>query len=919
MERARLLRPRAQPPPRRARRRAGGRVPDDARGLARAPRGRPVHGRGRRIDRVRRQRARRGRERRPRLLPPPRPRARPEGSRDADASPGSRAAPRPGAETRAITTRRSWSSARSSARPARRAAARVPSGRSAAPRRAGRRRRSRASRGAPRRARSISSGRSSKEAGGKKGRFFWWKTGRSFRGTSSFPCFARAPGSALKIFLEGGGSASQAGRPLRSRRCGTLRHSVLERRYRIALFTFKENLPSPPPFLPDSVPVFLSLSSDCPPCPWRAAPEGARRVARASHASRRARRRLTRRISSRAHGPLRVPAARRARSGARERARAGGDPPRSRPPLRRLLHGLERGAARVEAPGAGARLERRPFRPRGGRGLGIRACRNAQRPGTPRALRCRGRARPLGLFGGRERPHVGPARRGRDPLAGRARGGGGLASGLARRRGRGLSRRPRGRALGPSRGRAEMGSASSDSRCRLRSRASSRPASSEIRATSRWRWSSLPCSSSRPRPTTFGPRTCAHSPRPGSRPLFSASSRPRPSRPRSRSRRERSSTASSRPAGARRRSPPSSFWRRSPRSSGGARRAVEKAAQLRHGNVAAATTQRDIGILAAREMIRARPLVGVGPGGFSNAFVPARIAAEERVSRRLVHLSDSAHFDNAHSEPLTLAAECGLPAAAAAVPLSRRIRGRTPRRATRPGAPSEPDHRRAPRRARRRARALPWRVPAETARRLGPARVLRGARVSARGSPAGSRTLPCPRACGVALGRRRDPPGRHGRPRRRRLVAGGGRGPAARGRRRARGRGSVREELLGAAKARLKRSVAIRPRDADSPAGARIGLMARARPRARPRALCALVRPRGARRKRPQPRPRRAQPLAAGSVRRPSSSAGPLDPAAAPRRAAGGCRPGPDPGRRRRGCGGHSRGGAGPPAFPPLR
>ncbi len=100
--------------------------------------------------------------------------------------------------------------------------------------------------------------------------------------------------------------------------------------------------------------------------------------------------------------------------------------------------------------------------------------------------------------------------------------------------------------------------------------------------------------------------------------------------------------------------------------SGGARRAIEKAAQLRRGDLAAATTQRDIGLLAALEMIRSRPLVGVGPGGFSNAFVPARIAAEERSGRRLVHHSESAHFDNAHSEPLTLAAECGVPAAAAA-------------------------------------------------------------------------------------------------------------------------------------------------------------------------------------------------------------------------------------------------------------
>jgi hypothetical protein len=101
--------------------------------------------------------------------------------------------------------------------------------------------------------------------------------------------------------------------------------------------------------------------------------------------------------------------------------------------------------------------------------------------------------------------------------------------------------------------------------------------------------------------------------------------------------------------------------------SGGAKRAIEKASQLRQGDVAAASTQRDIGVLAAAEMIRAKPFLGVGPGAFSNAFVPARVAAEERTGRRLVHHSDSAHFDNAHSEPLTLAAECGVPAAAAAL------------------------------------------------------------------------------------------------------------------------------------------------------------------------------------------------------------------------------------------------------------
>lgn len=88
-------------------------------------------------------------------------------------------------------------------------------------------------------------------------------------------------------------------------------------------------------------------------------------------------------------------------------------------------------------------------------------------------------------------------------------------------------------------------------------------------------------------------------------------------------------------------------------------------AKLASGAVDELTTQRDIGVLAALETVRAHPLLGVGPGGFSADFVRARLAAEERFGRRLVHRSASAHFDNAHSDPLTVAAEAGVPAAAA--------------------------------------------------------------------------------------------------------------------------------------------------------------------------------------------------------------------------------------------------------------
>jgi len=89
------------------------------------------------------------------------------------------------------------------------------------------------------------------------------------------------------------------------------------------------------------------------------------------------------------------------------------------------------------------------------------------------------------------------------------------------------------------------------------------------------------------------------------------------------------------------------------------------ATKLASRDVATLTTQRDIGVLSALETIRARPLLGAGPGGFASDFVRARLAAEERAGRRLVHLSASAHFDNAHCDPLTVAAEAGLPAAAA--------------------------------------------------------------------------------------------------------------------------------------------------------------------------------------------------------------------------------------------------------------
>ncbi len=96
---------------------------------------------------------------------------------------------------------------------------------------------------------------------------------------------------------------------------------------------------------------------------------------------------------------------------------------------------------------------------------------------------------------------------------------------------------------------------------------------------------------------------------------------------------------------------------------GATARLFEVARLLRTDSMSRVVTERDIGFRASLEMIRDRPLLGEGPGNFSNAFVPARIRAEERIGHRLVHSSPSAHFENAHNEFLTFAAECGLPAA----------------------------------------------------------------------------------------------------------------------------------------------------------------------------------------------------------------------------------------------------------------
>jgi O-antigen ligase len=70
---------------------------------------------------------------------------------------------------------------------------------------------------------------------------------------------------------------------------------------------------------------------------------------------------------------------------------------------------------------------------------------------------------------------------------------------------------------------------------------------------------------------------------------------------------------------------------------------------------------------AALEMVRARPLTGVGPGTFGADFVPYRIAAELRWRTRFVIPVVTSTFSETHSDYLQALAELGVPAGLAAV------------------------------------------------------------------------------------------------------------------------------------------------------------------------------------------------------------------------------------------------------------
>lgn len=94
-------------------------------------------------------------------------------------------------------------------------------------------------------------------------------------------------------------------------------------------------------------------------------------------------------------------------------------------------------------------------------------------------------------------------------------------------------------------------------------------------------------------------------------------------------------------------------------------RLAEVASHVRKGEWNVALTNRLAPWAAAVEMVRTRPLTGIGPGLFGTEYIPYRLAAERRLRTRLVMDSRSTAYNEVHDEYLQAAAEAGLPAALA--------------------------------------------------------------------------------------------------------------------------------------------------------------------------------------------------------------------------------------------------------------
>jgi len=111
-------------------------------------------------------------------------------------------------------------------------------------------------------------------------------------------------------------------------------------------------------------------------------------------------------------------------------------------------------------------------------------------------------------------------------------------------------------------------------------------------------------------------------------------------------------------------------------------RAIQFFRAVRHGEWNAAFTARAAPWLAAGEMIRAHPLLGIGIGNFGSEYVSARLAAETRTRRQLVLSGMRTNsFAQAHNDYLDLIAGAGIPAGLCTIAAYGLLLARTWRRA----------------------------------------------------------------------------------------------------------------------------------------------------------------------------------------------------------------------------------------------
>ncbi len=90
-------------------------------------------------------------------------------------------------------------------------------------------------------------------------------------------------------------------------------------------------------------------------------------------------------------------------------------------------------------------------------------------------------------------------------------------------------------------------------------------------------------------------------------------------------------------------------------------RVAELAGQARAGNWYGVLSARADGWSAAAEMIRTRPVLGVGAGNYGATFFPSRLAWLERRDEHGARGEQATHFSRAHCDPLQLVAELGIP------------------------------------------------------------------------------------------------------------------------------------------------------------------------------------------------------------------------------------------------------------------